>query len=60
MFNLSAAMGPKFAEIANTITEKIKQLGPNPLKSKEFWKANPKTEDESVADGKNVIIKIGM
>lgn len=32
MFNLSGSMGPRFAEIAREFTEKIRQLGPNPLK----------------------------
>ena len=32
MFNLSAAEGPRFAEIAVEMTEKIKKLGPNPIK----------------------------
>ena len=32
MFNLSSADGPRFAEIANEMTEKIKALGPSPLR----------------------------
>lgn len=32
MTNLSAGQGPRFAEIAREMTEKIRQLGPNPLK----------------------------
>jgi len=31
MFNLSGSMGPRFAEIAMEMTEKIKRLGPSPL-----------------------------
>lgn len=31
MYNLSAAMGPRFAEIAREFTERIKKLGPSPL-----------------------------
>ncbi|BBO89769.1 hydrogenase iron-sulfur subunit [Desulfosarcina ovata] len=31
MFNLSSAMGPRFAEIASEMTEKIKALGPSPI-----------------------------
>lgn len=31
MFNLSSAMGPRFAEIANEMTEKIQALGPSPV-----------------------------
>ena len=31
MFNLSSAMGPRFAEIAHEMTQRIKELGPSPL-----------------------------
>lgn len=31
MFNLSAAMGARLAEIATQMTQQIKALGPNPL-----------------------------
>lgn len=31
MYNLSSAQGPRFAEIATEMTEKIKELGPSPL-----------------------------
>ena len=34
MYNLSAAMGTRFAEIAYEMTEKIKKLGPSPIKTK--------------------------
>lgn len=32
MYNLSAAMGPRFAEIANEMTAKIRELGPSPFR----------------------------
>ncbi len=32
MYNLSSSEGPKFAQIAIEMTEKIKELGPNPIK----------------------------
>jgi coenzyme F420-reducing hydrogenase delta subunit len=31
MYNLSAAQGPRFAEIAREMTRKIRELGPSPL-----------------------------
>ena len=34
MYNLSAGEGPRFAEIAREMTEKVRQLGPNPVKLK--------------------------
>ncbi len=33
MFNMSAAMGPRFAEVAREMTEKIRKLGPSPIKT---------------------------
>jgi len=33
MYNLSSAMGARFAEIAAEMTQKMKQIGPSPLKS---------------------------
>jgi F420-non-reducing hydrogenase iron-sulfur subunit len=34
MFNMSAAMGPRFAEVAREFTDRILQLGPSPLNKK--------------------------
>lgn len=34
MYNLSSAMGPRFAEIAREFTSKIKEIGPSPLRPK--------------------------
>ncbi|MEW6097216.1 MAG: hydrogenase iron-sulfur subunit [bacterium] len=34
MYNMSASMGPKFAEVANEMTDKIRKLGPNPLQKR--------------------------
>jgi coenzyme F420-reducing hydrogenase delta subunit len=31
MYNLSAAMGPKWAEICTEFTERIRELGPSPI-----------------------------
>ena len=31
MYNLSAAMGPRWAEICTDFTEKIRQMGPSPM-----------------------------
>jgi F420-non-reducing hydrogenase iron-sulfur subunit len=41
MYNMSAAQGPRFVEIANEMTERIKKLGPNPVKHS----APPKPEE---------------
>jgi F420-non-reducing hydrogenase iron-sulfur subunit len=33
MYNLSAGDGPRFAQIAREMTEKIRQLGPSPIRT---------------------------
>jgi len=35
MFNLSSAMGPRFAEIATDMTENIRRLGPSPVQRRD-------------------------
>jgi len=35
MYNMSASMGPEFARVAKEMTERIKELGPSPLRKKE-------------------------
>ncbi len=39
MFNLSSGEGPKFAQIAEEMTQRIKALGPNPIKLKKVQRA---------------------
>lgn len=39
MFNLSAGEGPRFAEIANEMYDRIKKLGPSPVRPGDFKKA---------------------
>jgi F420-non-reducing hydrogenase iron-sulfur subunit len=39
MYNLSAGEGPRFAEIAKEMTERVKKLGPSPVREKHEKKA---------------------
>ena len=32
MYNLSSAQGPRFAEIATEMTEKVMEMGPSPMR----------------------------
>ncbi|MDI6793622.1 MAG: hydrogenase iron-sulfur subunit [bacterium] len=34
MYNMSASMGPEFAKMARKMTERIRELGPSPLRKK--------------------------
>lgn len=43
-YNLSAAMGPRWAEICNEFTEKINKLGPSPI-----WLARQKKKEDDRA-----------
>ena len=45
MYNLSAAQGQRFAEIAREMTEKVRELGPNPAKKQ--WSSGQETKDSS-------------
>jgi len=47
MYNLSAAMGPRWAEICTEFTERIKKLGPSPI-----WLAKRRRQ-EKIAAGDN-------
>ncbi len=53
MYNLSAAQGPRFVEIAREMTAKIKALGPNPVKTgtgKEYPKPQAEPADEAAGE----------
>jgi len=59
MYNLSSAQGQRFAEIAREMTEKIRQLGPNPMKkgSRDTGKGSCETrenEDKGTVQGAQV------
>lgn len=41
MYNLSAAMGPKWAELCTEFTERIRALGPSPI-----WLALSRRKEE--------------
>lgn len=49
MYNMSAAQGPRFVEIANEMTERIKKLGPNPVKLSAPTKPEEGTQKEKEA-----------
>ena len=48
MYNLSAGEGPRFAEIAREMTEKVRDLGPSPIKNAKKL-ASKKSEVEVAA-----------
>jgi len=39
MFNMSASMGPRFAEVAREMTERIRKIGPSPVSGEKARKA---------------------
>jgi coenzyme F420-reducing hydrogenase delta subunit len=45
MYNMSAAEGQHFAEVAREMTEKIRALGPNPVKKQ--WSSDQVAKDSS-------------
>lgn len=53
MYNMSAAMGPLFAEVAREMTEKIKKLGPSPLKKKQGTESEERGEEKDLDQAAN-------
>ncbi len=51
MYNMSAAMGQRFAEVAIEMTERIRQLGPSPLNRQACVDADSGPENPAVAGG---------
>ena len=51
MYNMSAAQGPRFVEVANEMNEKIKNLGPSPIKGGERMKVEEKNLTTEVKEG---------
>ncbi len=53
MYNLSAAEGGRFAQIAREMTERIRNLGPSPIRTKQGreLKEGDEGEEESKAQG---------
>lgn len=47
MYNLSSAQGARFAEIAHEMTDKIRELGPSPLREKSL--ENDRASQEKTA-----------
>jgi F420-non-reducing hydrogenase iron-sulfur subunit len=45
MYNLSAGQGPRFAEIAREMTEKVKALGPSPARKAKKQSRNGSAEE---------------
>ena len=50
MYNLSSAQGQRFAAIALEMTEKIRQLGPNPVKAGSRGMGHGSREDQADED----------
>jgi len=44
MFNLSAGMGGRFAEVAQEMTDRIRELGPSPIRKAKGTAARPTGE----------------
>jgi coenzyme F420-reducing hydrogenase delta subunit len=47
MFNMSAAMGPRFAEVAREMTQRIRKLGPSPAKKAKGREPRAESKEKS-------------
>lgn len=53
MYNLSSAEGPRFAEIAREMTERVRAMGPNPL-------GRPSGDKEAISEPTEVSAGAGV
>ncbi len=50
MFNLSSAMGQTFADIVKEMTDRVRDLGPNPLRRKQ---TEERSQEEKLQEGRS-------
>jgi len=51
MYNMSAADGPRFVEVANEFTQKIRKLGPSPITTGQGSEYPPEEKEEASDNG---------
>jgi coenzyme F420-reducing hydrogenase delta subunit len=56
MYNMSAAQGPRFVEVANEMTEKIKKLGPSPIKKQKHQEPEIRKQESEDKDQKTEVM----
>ena len=56
MYNMSAAQATRFVEVANEMNERIKELGPNPIKQKSGVRSRESEEIEQEKKQKREVV----
>ena len=55
MYNMSSAQGQRFAEVAREMTEKIRGLGPSPVKGIRNAECGMRNKDSEIRNPKSAI-----
>ena len=56
MYNMSAAQATRFVEVANEMHERIKELGPNPIKKQKKQESENRSQNSEEKDQKKEVI----
>jgi coenzyme F420-reducing hydrogenase delta subunit len=56
MYNMSAAQATRFVEVANEMNERIKELGPNPIKKQKKQESEARSQNSEEKDQKTEVI----
>lgn len=56
MYNMSAAQATRFVEVANEMNERIKELGPNPIKKQKKQESEVSSQKSEEKDQKTEVI----
>ena len=56
MYNMSAAQATRFVEVANEMNERIKELGPNPIKKQKNQETEVRSQNSKEKDQKTEVI----
>ena len=56
MYNMSAAQATRFVEVANEMNERIKELGPNPIKKRKNQESEIRSQNSEEKDQKAEVI----
>jgi len=56
MYNMSAAQATRFVEVANEMNERIKELGPNPIKKQKKQKSGVRSQESEEKEQKKEVV----
>ena len=56
MYNMSAAQATRFVEVANEMNERIKELGPSPIKKQKNHESGVRSQESEETEQKKEVM----